>query len=327
MENRNYKLDALKMVLIVLVIFGHVPLMDGLLDIGIPNSYDFFTHHAMAGIYAFHMPLFILISGYFSKHKPIKKQFLGSLKLLKLYAIFQIIDLLIVYFIGNEKISIQKCLYPCFALWYLLCLFYWRILITIIPKEWDPKYVVIVSFILSLAVGFTKIDGIMGLHRFFSFMPYFLIGYYFGKKILQIIEKESFRFSSKKIVLIALFFIILIVVSFNPYWLTCIISPYSSGIVFFIRISYLIYSLLLCYLLVLIISFKRSWENSYLARTGSYTLFFYLIHPYILYSVLITLSHFGNKSINIIDTIFIVLVTIIILYLINKSRIFNFLLK
>lgn len=46
-KTRNYKLDALKMCLIVLVIFGHIPLLDGFIDLYLPGNYDYMTMHAI----------------------------------------------------------------------------------------------------------------------------------------------------------------------------------------------------------------------------------------------------------------------------------------
>lgn len=62
---RNKTYDGLKFLLIVLVTIGHF---------SEPYRYT----HSMIGagysvIYLFHMPLFILLSGYFSKHITLKK--------------------------------------------------------------------------------------------------------------------------------------------------------------------------------------------------------------------------------------------------------------
>lgn len=191
MKTRNYKLDVLKMCLIISVIFGHIPLLEGFIDLYLPSDYDFLTMHAMKGIYAFHMPLFVLISGYFTRQQPLRVQFKKSLRLLKLFIVFQVIDILIRHFMG-ETFSLGRWLYPCFALWYLLCLFYWRILLSVIPQKWNPKWIVVISFLISISVGFTNISGILGLHRFFSFMPYFMIGHYYGAKILRGIDYKQF---------------------------------------------------------------------------------------------------------------------------------------
>lgn len=190
MKQRDSRLDALKMFLMICVIWGHVPLLDGFVDIGLPNNYDVLTWASVRGIYAFHMPLFVLLSGFFSRRKTVREQFRGSLKLLGLFAVFQTIDLLVQSFAYCTLPSLGRIVHPCFALWYLLCLFYWRMLISVIPGNWNPRWMVAASIAMSLAIGFTPIRGEMGLHRFFSFMPYFMIGHYYGRKVLQYIDNK-----------------------------------------------------------------------------------------------------------------------------------------
>lgn len=187
---RDYRLDAIKMFLMACVIFGHVPLLDGFLNVGLPKGYDTLTSLTMRGIYAFHMPLFVLISGYFTHRKPARKQFSSSLKLLRLFVAFHLFDLALSYFVAHEPITLRRIASPSFALWYLLCLFYWRMLLSVIPARWKPKYVVGASFFVSLAVGFTPIGFEMGSHRFFSFMPYFMVGHYYGTDILKYIQNK-----------------------------------------------------------------------------------------------------------------------------------------
>lgn len=189
------------MCLIISVIFGHIPLLGGFIDLHLPSDYDFLTMHAVKGIYAFHMPLFVLISGYFTRQQPLKVQFKKSLRLLRLFIVFLVIDILIRHVFMGETFSLGRQLYPCFALWYLLCLFYWRILLSVIPQKWNPKWIVAISFLISISVGFTNISGILGLHRFFSFMPYFMIGHYYGTMILQYIDYKQFTLRTEKILL------------------------------------------------------------------------------------------------------------------------------
>lgn len=58
MKERNYLFDNLKFLLIVLVVFGH-----SLEEISLEHNYAIIR----AWIYSFHMPVFVFISGYFSK--------------------------------------------------------------------------------------------------------------------------------------------------------------------------------------------------------------------------------------------------------------------
>ena len=80
MKKRIYELDNLKAILIFLVVLGHLLIS--------------FTHdtcetakYLSSFIYSFHMPLFIIISGYFSK-KEITKAYI--LKLLLIFIIMNI---------------------------------------------------------------------------------------------------------------------------------------------------------------------------------------------------------------------------------------------
>ncbi len=47
--NRDYSLDALKMILIILVIYAHIPLLNGLIPIGANVECDALTWHSVKG--------------------------------------------------------------------------------------------------------------------------------------------------------------------------------------------------------------------------------------------------------------------------------------
>ncbi len=189
---REYSLDALKMMLITLVIFAHIPLLDGFIP-GSDVEIDALTWHSVKGIYAFHMPLFVLLSGYFTRRKEIKMQWVSSVKLIRLFVVFHVIDLSLQSLASGQMPTWHDIIYPSFALWYLLCLFYWRMLISVLPATLDRTMLVAVSVVVSLVIGFVPIRGEMGFHRFFSFMPYFFIGHYYGKELMQKLDNIAVR--------------------------------------------------------------------------------------------------------------------------------------
>lgn len=165
----------------------------------------------------------------------------------------------------------------------------------------------------------------MGLHRFFSFMPYFMIGHYYGAKIFQDTGMKRTHSITQMVLVVSTFLVLMGIVSLNPHWLDCIIQPYVSLKVFVIRIAYLCYSLLLCYLLVCIFNFKHNWNESILSKFGRDTLLFYLLHPYILYLLIILWG--AGETINIFDSILITVSTVALLFLIEKIKIIHFLIK
>ena len=100
-------------------------------------------------------------------------------------------------------------------------------------------------------------------------------------------------------------FVAILISSFNPRWLVVIISPYPDFKGLFFRLMFLCGSSILCYLI--------------LAKVGSETLFFYLLHPYVLYVIVAIWSQM-NDHINMLSAICITSVTVFILMLLRKIK-------
>ena len=187
---RNHSVDALKFALITLVVMGHVPLIDGLIGTGWNYKCDKLAYHTMTAIYAFHMPLFVFLSGMFTKTYGLEKQLSKSKKLILLFLLFQSIDIAMALFIEQKGLTLRRVITPCFALWYLVDLFYWRIMTTILNKRYK-NLIILVSIALSLLAGYIPIGSEFGIQRFFSFMPYFVVGHYYGQEILARINRKQ----------------------------------------------------------------------------------------------------------------------------------------
>lgn len=163
MEKRIYNLDNVKVILILLVIIGHTLL----------NSYgDDGIEYIRFICRCFTMPLFTFISGYLTKKE---QAFWKNVKYL-LYPclLFTVVnDILQMLVTPNYVFSWKQ---PGFAMWYLLALFIYRVLL---PYLLRIKYVLLLSFLLSWLVGFIPFIGNdYSLSRIFCFLPYFLLGYF-----------------------------------------------------------------------------------------------------------------------------------------------------
>ena len=118
MKTRDFLFDNYRAFLIVLVVLGHF----------IEPSYTetAYLTNLKYFIFAFHMPAFIFISGYFA----VKKSSPGKLiqKLLVPYLIFEVI-----YYFTYENIIHKETeldlLYPKFSLWFLLAIFCYKLVI------------------------------------------------------------------------------------------------------------------------------------------------------------------------------------------------------
>lgn len=160
---RNYYLDNYKAILIIFVVTTHF--FGGMAgETGLIKTYTVFTN-------LFYMPAFIAISGYFSKKNHVLKLVKS---ILMPYLFFQILNLIVDYFVLHQDLRFSLFM-PEFTLWYLLSLFFWRLIIEGFMKL---KYPLLFAVILSLIIGMDiNIGGLLSLSRTIYFFPFFVLGY------------------------------------------------------------------------------------------------------------------------------------------------------
>lgn len=183
-SGRSFYFDNAKFILIFLVVFGHV--------ISPLKSNDDFLFTLYSFIFLFHMPAFILISGYFSKGFK-KKGYLLKVakKVLLPYLIFQIIYSLFYYWNGQESNLTFDLLDPHWSLWFLLSLFCWNIFLYVFAKlKWSG---LVIAIIIGVCIGYVDdIGSYLSLSRTFVFFPYFLLGYLLEPKHMKFIRKRNY---------------------------------------------------------------------------------------------------------------------------------------
>ncbi len=172
---RDNRIDSLKGLLIILVILGHV--------ITTLDNVNVVNHAVMGLIYIFHMPLFILISGYLTKspeQQSSRDMWRGVLNILITLGIFQLLDSVRIYLYGGSfTIAMER--FPLGVLWYLLSLAYWKVMLHYTPKFLlrRPILYLALAAILSVLCGLTKLGGLLSLQRTMNFYLFFLMGYYY----------------------------------------------------------------------------------------------------------------------------------------------------
>lgn len=194
---RINKYDNLKGFAIFLVVFAH------LLAITTFNSATLIIKF----VTIIHLPIFFFVSGYFSKigsDEPIK----AFKRLLIPYILFSFIYVMIQNFVGLETQPLF--IYTVFGMWFLIALFMMKLALPILNKF---KHPILISIIIALLTGYINIDyNILGISRFFTYMPIFLIGFYYEniKTKLNNHSKINNCFNNKR--LIALIGIIILIV-------------------------------------------------------------------------------------------------------------------
>lgn len=181
---REYLFDNCKALLILLVVIGHF------VEPSSEYSVNPFLYDLKWGIYSFHMPAFVFISGYFSKKKASLRKLLGTIVIP--YFVYEIF-----YFLLYLLLDKETGLYfsrPKFSLWYLMALFFWRILSPVILKI--PCHMA-VMMAAGLLIGCTELDNFLSIPRVFYFFPFFLAGLHFDSSLL-------YRFRTRRNRLISL---------------------------------------------------------------------------------------------------------------------------
>lgn len=273
MQQRDAYYDNAKFILIALVVLGH-----------------FFTSYIhqdeMIGatyntIYSFHMPAFILLSGLFARGFYEKGYFMKIVKkFIFPYFTFQLIYTIYYYYLYNRPSLSIDLFEPQWSLWFLMCLFFWNILLLGFVKL-TPLIGISISIIIALIVGYIdSISSYLSLSRALVFFPFFLIGYYLNKEHLKQLTKPSIRITSFIFMLIVLIGFYLHP-DFSTKWLYGS-KPYEEMevvtlISMFKRLGIILLSLTMVFGFLSLISLKQQFFTQW----GKETLYVYLLQGFI----------------------------------------------
>lgn len=263
--------DSAKFILIFLVLYGHMIMpkyqMDNALNMAIFNF-----------IYMFHMPLFVFISGRFSKIRDKSQYNKSILRILETYIVLQIVySAMKIWQTGVFRYDMFWK--PQEHLWYLLALVWWRLIIKFTPPSIlnKRKRILVLSLCVTIFSGFVPIGDEMAIQRTFAFFLFFMLGYYSNDFNVDLYIYRIPKWVA--IVLIAMilgFFIAVPVFEHALTWIHHCNVPYWNDN-FLVRLVGRIF--LIPASLVLSCMFIRLIPaNTYLAYCGKKTMFIYGYH-------------------------------------------------
>ncbi|MFJ3229691.1 acyltransferase family protein [Streptomyces sp. NPDC086787] len=195
-KGRDSFFDNAKYLAIVLVAVGHSwePLKD---DSRILEAlYSF--------VYAFHMPAFIIISGYFSRSFDMRPDRLKRLVtgVAVPYIVFETAYPLFNRFVNHVPDQDISLLDPWYLTWFLCALFVWRLTTPIWKMVRHP---------LALAVGLAMLASVspsigddLDLQRVLQFLPYFVLGLCMKPHHFELVRRRWVRIASVPVAAAAL---------------------------------------------------------------------------------------------------------------------------
>lgn len=129
------------------------------------------------------MPLFVFVSGYFSKDVD-KARSNAFNTLLVPYILFNTTMVLVAHAAGRCELSL---LTPVFVHWYLLALFFWRIFLKDLVRI---RFVLFLSVVSAFVIGFFwEATNLLALGRIITFLPFFLVGYYTSQEKISSLRR------------------------------------------------------------------------------------------------------------------------------------------
>lgn len=276
-SNRDNRVDALKGVLISLVVLGHCLLWGG-------------QKSSVANwIYVFHMPFFVFLSGYLS-HADSRSYWKGVLAIAESYIVYQLIKSILY---GYSPIAIITT--PAPMMWYLFalviwrCLYYlWDVIVKQVPKKTRNTLNIVIAVALvglGLAAGMVcQVGKTFAISRIIVFSPFFWLGTMAqGSDFISLCKKMP-RWFAILILLTTLAFIV---------WLTpqgwidvretvrCVKCYDMLGGTMVGLVGRIVY-----YVLAIVISMALAclvFENKIVNRIGNDSLKYYLFHGIILW--------------------------------------------
>lgn len=138
-------------------------------------------HSLYMWIFSFHMPLFVLVTGYFARKS--LNGAAGRKVLLQIglqYVIFQSLYSALDVSLFHVNNIHHSFFAPYLLLWFLASHVCWRLLMLGMSR-WSKSAQFVFAIAAGVAVGYLQLDGIwFSISRTFVYLPFFVIGYHFS---------------------------------------------------------------------------------------------------------------------------------------------------
>ncbi|MGM7666125.1 acyltransferase family protein [Microbacterium sp. A93] len=275
--------DNARYACIVLVVLGHA--IQRL-------TYDSDIAMAMyLAIYAFHMPAFAIIAGYFSKSTPPTKKQMARVitDILVPYVIFELLWTLTKWLVeGQANPNITE---PSWTLWFLLALGIFRL---VLPYLALLRWPLVWSLLISIGAGYlNNVDSTFSLSRTLGFLPFFVLGWWLREHdVVDRFRLIDFRPWWLRLIAVLIFAVdAFIAWNWVELWASIDLDKWffyndtyadlggdewwSGGI----RLLLIAIGLLLSAAFFVLIPRRTTWWSKF----GQYTMYVYLLHSFVLY--------------------------------------------
>ncbi|MFB9879831.1 acyltransferase family protein [Planobispora siamensis] len=265
-RQREPYLDNVKFVLICLVVAGHSL---------VPTLAAGSSRAAYLFVYVFHMPLFVILSGYLSRRFWDSGARTSKLvdTLLVPYVIVEAGYAAVRSALGDGwSLSIMD---PAWLNWYLMALLLWRLSIPVWKRVRHPLPIAVAVYVLA---GFCELPGDFSLDRFFGLMPFFVIGLLLAPGHFELLNRAWIKIASACALLGAAAVAIVVAprVDLGPVYyrhdFEHLDMTWWTGIA--VRLGLLVAALVMSAAVLALVPRRETWFSG----LGTRTLYCYLLH-------------------------------------------------
>lgn len=269
-KQRDPFFDNAKYFAILLVVAGHS--LANLLNVPMAKGLYIF-------IYMFHMPLFIVITGYFSRNWT----FAGG-KARKLitnvgvpYVVFEVAYSLYDWLAGRNELEISL-LNPYYLTWFLIALFMWRLSTPVWQQIRWPLAVAVAFALLSYM---SNLGGTFDIHRVFGLLPFYVLGLSLRPEHFELLKKPIARPIGALVLAAGLAGSYLVMNHMSRNWIYWKHANFQLGVDNFtgtlMRLGMFACATVFVAAFLSLIPRRRHWFT----QLGAYTLYAYLLHGFV----------------------------------------------
>ncbi|WP_238580786.1 acyltransferase family protein [Streptomonospora alba] len=267
-RGRDALLDNAKFLLIALVVVGHAiePLTDS-------------TRLADAlyyWVYLFHMPAFVLISGYLSKSFDGSGRRIDKLlaTVAAPYLVFWGVYALVSLATGRDLPA--GPLEPLWLTWFLAALFVWRLSVPV----WNRiRWPFAVSIAVSMLGGAVSTGDVLDVSRIVSLLPFFVGGLVLQPQHLELLKQTWVRVWSAGVVLVTAAMCYLYLEQLSREWIYWRESIVDRDMEFLpVGIPGRLMFMLLAFALTAAVLSLTPRRTTHVTRLGALTMYVYLLH-------------------------------------------------
>jgi fucose 4-O-acetylase-like acetyltransferase len=261
--------DNAKMVLVTLVVVGHAWVL-------LPDSlarhwfYDF--------LYLWHMPAFVMVTGYLSRSFTWSRRNLGRLVTVVAvpYVVFEALMSTFRTEVGGENGIEKLWVEPHWPMWFLAALFAWRLATPVLKAAPFP---VLVAVAISVLGGLLAGD-VLDVGRITGMLPFFVLGLVARPEHVEILRSRGARIAGATLLLVAFGLAAFIDGRLRTEWLYWRSGYEVMGVSFAegaaIRLGLLAVAILLALGALALVPRNGGWFT----RLGAATMVVYLFHGF-----------------------------------------------